>query len=139
MRVPAPASLKLEPVDGWSPALAIDLAAIADSDGELAWYRNEVEARALGQWEVKVEGIRVGAVLWRVEDDGGVRTFVVVAAVAFHPSIDLLGSAWDAVEKFARGNYCAQIRMHTKRMGLVMRMRERGFGPAEWVLRKALV
>lgn len=139
MRAVAPAaSLIFEPAGGWSEAIAKDVATIADDTTPLAWYQDQVTHHRVAAWNVYLDRLRVGTVLWRIDDDAGKAAFVVVAAVGWHRHFDLTGGVLPLIEERARRLGCAVVRFHTKRLGLVQVGVGLGYDTAEWVMRKVL-
>lgn len=106
---------------------------------ELApWFRGELAYQRLAAWRVAIAGAPVGWVLWRIEHDAGRRTFVVAAAFGASRAFDLTHAVYPAIELRAKALGCVMVRAHTFRLGLVAKLRDHGFGAAEWVLRKAI-
>lgn len=122
----------------WDDAMARDIAIIADNDTPLTWYRDRVQARALGAWSVYIGGERVASVLWRIDREAYGECFVIVAAVGGHPAFDLTSLVLPKIEHIAKGSGCLAVRFHTTRRGLAAKGAMQGYSAAEWVMRKRI-
>jgi|SRR5579883_347471 len=125
--------------EDWCPAMARDLAIIADDETPLDWYARGVESGALGAWSVYLGFDRVGTLLWRRELDSGEPCFVIVAAVGNHPAVDLMHHCSAHVERIAKSMGCRRVRFHTKRRALAEKARALGYGTVEYACRKVVL
>ena len=121
-----------------SDTLLLHLEALVEDDAPLAFWRLKVELGELSVIAVYHEGARVGSVLWRLDEHGGKRCFVIHGAAAFHAEVDFTGTVLPQLENYARQIGCELVRLHTRRRGLIARTQAMGYGAAEFVLLKAV-
>lgn len=117
-------------------ALEDELAAVADEDFGVEWYLRQIQAGRVRVFHAFAEGLRVGIVLWRIDQQDWGREFVIVAAVGWSEKFDLTASVYPRLDMMAKGMGCKSARFHTQRRGLVKKMEAHGFSAAEYVMRK---
>ncbi len=106
------------------------------------WYRDGIEGNRLIAMGAFHAGDMVGVVIYGFEPGDHGREMVIFAArglvrLGGH-GIDWIAAVWPTLQGIAEGMGCESVRFHTMRQGLIAKMRQHGFGLAEYVLRKDL-
>ncbi len=120
-----------------APLLAPALGEGRDTTGGLMTIK-ELLAGAQCFEVIDETGRSVGSYAVEVFTHDGGNEAVVVAAVGAMPGVDLTASVLPGVEQQARGAGCAAVTIHTRRRGLLAKLKAAGYRCDGFIMRKTI-